>query len=88
MRGRLMGSRLFYRRLADTFPAVIPQNPALAGGVGFRNIIAPREWEVTRTSWNATGRQAASVNGMVRRIDVVPAIETFRLQQALAAKAG
>ncbi|KPB07017.1 prolyl oligopeptidase family serine peptidase, partial [Salmonella enterica] len=64
------------------FPPLSPQNPAQQAE--FDNIIAPlREWEVTHQLERLADRPLLLWHG--QEDDVVPAIETFRLQQALAA---
>lgn len=82
MRGQFNGVGLFYRARPTLFPPLSPQNPAQQAE--FDNIIAPlREWEVTHQLERLADRPLLLWHG--QEDDVVPAIETFRLQQALAA---
>lgn len=78
----LMGSGYFTGLARTLFPPLSPQNPAQQAE--FDNIIAPlREWEVTHQLERLADRPLLLWHG--QEDDVVPAIETFRLQQALAA---
>ncbi|ELY2303365.1 esterase [Salmonella enterica] len=78
----LMGSGYFTGLARTLFPPLSPQNPAQQAE--FDNIIAPlREWEVPHQLERLADRPLLLWHG--QEDDVVPAIETFRLQQALAA---
>ncbi|HCB2270581.1 TPA: esterase [Citrobacter koseri] len=76
----LMGSGYFTRLAHTLFPPLIPETPEQQRE--FDDIIAPlAEWEVAHQLPKLADRPLLLWHG--QEDDVVPAVETFRLQQAL-----